>query len=161
MRFPVCLIAALVMLCVASAHEQTDQVSPKVTLIVSGHVKNFDALASHVVPGTYLQLVPLPANGVVWTSNRFAGGNKTSTFFDSDLPKLPVPKAATFTVEARDVPPGRYFLAVQGTNLDWTKASEGPAFLTEEGALYIIDVPKEAASPLRLAIGDLAVRITK
>ena len=128
------------------------------TVTITGTIKNFDEFKAVVVPETYIQLVPLPSDGVVWTTTKFVKG-KPCPFFDSDLVKLSVPKKAAFSFRVINTPPGRYFLAAQRLNLEWIKASEGPVFLTEKEVVFIIDVPADAKSPHTINAGDLIVRI--
>ena len=128
-------------------------------MVIRGTIKNFDALAAHVLPETYLQLVPILANGGLRVVMQFGDGGLLYATFESDLAKLPVPKEPAFSLEVPGVPPGRYFLAAQRTNLPWSTASEGPVFLADKGALFFIDVPARADSPLSIAAGDLIVRI--
>jgi hypothetical protein len=133
--------------------------SEGVSLVISGTIKNFDQFLAHAVPDTYIQLVPIPANGIIWTNFKFDDNGQLNASFESDLVKLSVPKEAAFSLEVPGVPPGRYFLAAQRTNLPWTSASEGPMFLTDKGALFMIDIPAGAKSPLSINAGDLLVRI--
>jgi len=131
---------------------------PAVSLKISGTIKNFDAFVTHVLPETYIQLVPLAANGLVTTIIRFQDG-KGHPYFDSDLLKLSVPKKAAFRFDVPNIQPGRYFLAAQRSNLFFAQASEGPVFLTDKEVMFIIDVPADAKSPFTIKAGDLIVRL--
>ena len=130
-----------------------------VTLVISGTIKNFDALAPHVTPETYLQLVPIPADGILWAINKFKDGKTVATLFDSRLEKLPFPKKAVFVLNMANIAPGKYLLAAQQTTIHWSTAAEGPLFLTDKNAMFVIDVPADAKSPHAVNAGDLVVRI--
>jgi hypothetical protein len=135
-----------------------------VSLVISGTIKNFKEFKTHVVSKTYIQLVPLPADGTIWISNTFKDGKLSYVFFESELKKLLVPKKAAFSFNLVNIPPGKFFLAAQRTNLKWAtdwqaKASDGPMFLTNEGAMFIIDVPVGTKSPYKIKAGDLIIRI--
>jgi formylglycine-generating enzyme required for sulfatase activity len=133
--------------------------SEGVDLVISGTIKNFDQFLAYVVPDTYIQLVPIPTNGMIWTNFKFDDNGQLNASFVSDLGKLPVPKASAFSLEVPGVPPGRYFLAAQRTTMAWSKASEGPLFLTDKGAMFVVDVQAGAKEPLTINAGDLIVRI--
>jgi hypothetical protein len=157
------VLAAVMVLTVLSSpalsQDQTNTPSPNVTLVITGTIKNFDALSAHVVAGTGLQLVPLPPDGAIQVGYSFAGGKRVATSFYSELPSVPMPKQAAFTLEVPNVPPGRYFLAAQETNISWSAPNEGPVFLTDDEAMYVIDVPADVTSPFHVKAGDLVVRI--
>ncbi len=157
------LLPAVMVLAVLSSpalsQDQTNMPSPNVTLAITGTIKNFDALSAHVVAGTGLQLVPLPPDGAIQVGYSFAGGKRVATSFYSELPSLPMPKEAAFTLEVPNVPPGRYFLAAEETNISWSAPNEGPVFLAENEEMYIIEVPADATSPFQVKAGDLTVRI--
>lgn len=152
------LLATVAVCFPGSAQESKQKKVATVTLVISGTIRNFDKFVALVVPETYIQLVPLPSDGTLWTTTSFVDG-KARPSFDSDLVKLPVPKKAAFSFTVINTPPGRYFLAAQRLKLDWFKASEGPMFLTEKESMFIIDVPGDAKSPHTINAGDLIVRI--
>lgn len=122
---------------------------PTVSLVVNGTIKNFDKFKPLVNPESYIQLVPLPADGSVGVTTdsqgRFA--------YNSDLPKLTVPKKAAFSFVVPNIRPGRYFLAAQRLQV------QGTVFITDKQNPFIIDVPADAKSPFTINGGDLIVRI--
>ena len=140
------------------AQERNTKQVATVRVTISGNIKNFDEFAARVVPGTYIQLVPMPSDGTVWSTAKFVDG-KPRAFYDSDLVKLSVPKKAAFSFAVPDTPPGKYFLAAQQLKTEWIKPREGPMFLTNAGVVLIIDVPVATKSPFTVNAGGVVVQI--
>jgi hypothetical protein len=136
-----------------------------VAVTLTGTIKNFGAFQACVVPKvTYLQLVPLAADGRLTLSHQFKDGRLHYITFASELAELPVPKTAAFRFDIPTLPPGKYFLVAQRTNLKWTtdwqaKTGEGPVFLTGEDVMFIFEVPADAKSPHKVSAGDLVLRL--
>jgi hypothetical protein len=123
------------------------------TVKITGTITNFVEFKAAVVPGfTYIQLVNTSGNGNI---NITADG---LVWFDSDLPKLPVPKNAAFSFNVHNVPPGKYIIAAQKLN-----GSDKPFFVTTSGnttwrtTLFTIDVTADAKSPITINAGKLIV----
>jgi hypothetical protein len=148
------VIAALVSPCFAQESNKTQQVATNTkNVTITGTIKNFDEFVAFVEPETYIQLVPLSADGKYAITTDYQG----RFAYKSDLPKLSVPKKATFSFNAPNTPPGKYFLAAQrlkGTGL----GAQGSIFRTDKNELFIIDVPADAKSPFTIKAGDLVVR---
>ena len=127
---------------------------------IAGTITNFDEFAALVVPESYIQLVPLTADGNLGISTdaqgRFA--------YNSDLPKLPVPKKAAFSFDVPNTPPGRYLLAAQrlraqGMTAQGSFPGHRPDFITAAKKPFIVEIPADAKSPHTINAGDLIVWI--
>jgi len=122
---------------------------------VTGTIKNFDEFKAAVLPETYIQLVPMSATG----SFQMFVGDDGSIGYYSNLPKIPVPKAAAFSFHLSGLPTGRYFIAVQRLKSGSYKINGGPpnAFLINEERVFILVVDVGDQSPRTIAAGDLIV----
>jgi len=128
--------------------------SKTVHLKINGTIQNFKEFAACVVPETYIQLVPMPAD----ESYSVATDDKGRVTFQSDLAKLPVPKKAAFTFDVSSIPPGRYAIAAQRLNAKWSNGQPPqPMFITTKNKLFIMDIPADAKSPFTIKAGDLIV----
>ena len=137
------------------AQESIKKPVPTVRLTISGTIQNFDEFVALVVPETYIQLVPLPADG----SYAFTTDDKGRFSYNSDLPKLSAPKKAAFSFIMPNTLPGRYFLAAQRLKAQGFTTGYGqkPMFITDKKKPFIIDLPADAKSPLTINAGDLIV----
>lgn len=131
-----------------------------VHLTITGTITNFDEFAALVVPESYVQLVPLTADGNLGISTdaqgRFA--------YNSDLPKLPVPKKAEFSFDVPNARPGKYFLAAQrlraqGMTAQGSFPGHRPDFITATKKQFTIEIPADAKSPLTINAGAMTVWI--
>jgi hypothetical protein len=123
---------------------------PAVSLTINGTIRNYDEFVACVIPNTtYIQLVPLPANGVV--SNQYDGEGHVTIV--SNLDRWAIPKKAAFSFDVPSIPPGRYLLAAQQCGC----VSGRPYFLTVKKQLFIVDIPADAKSSFTIKAGDLIV----
>ena len=122
------------------------------TVTITGTIKNFDEFKAVVVPETYIQLVPISADGGIvneWDS-------KGIFTYKSDLPKLSVPKNAAFSFTVQNIPLGKYILAAQ--RLYSTSLGRTHCFVTaKEQAIFIIELTADSQSPHTINAVDLIV----
>ena len=147
--------------CSAQAASNTQAAPDAVKVTIVGTIKNFDEFAAVVVPNsTYIQLVPLSAKGDFAVTYEVIGG-KLAAIYQSDLAKLPVPKTAAFKFTVADLPPGKYFIAAQGLNIDWSDSRSGPlsTFMTNDNTTFTIDIPADAKAPVSIESGELSIRL--
>jgi hypothetical protein len=143
------LAAAFCSTCIAQDSSKTPDITVRLT--ICGTIKNYDEFVALVQPETYIQLVPLLADGKFGFNIDRLG----RWAYDSDLPRLSVPKKAVFSFDVPNIHPGRYFLAAQ--RLKAHEYGNRPIFLTETKTPFIIDVPADAKSLLSIDAGDLIV----
>ena len=125
-----------------------------VSLVLNGTIKNFDEFAVLVVSETFLQLVPLPADG----KYGFTTDDQSRFSYSSDLPKLPVPKKPPFSFTIPNIPSGRYFLAAQRLKSQGMTAGHQPHFITDRDnkkQLFLVVIPADAKSPFAIDAGNL------
>jgi hypothetical protein len=80
--------------------------------------------------------------------------------FDSEYPKIQVRADGSFRVDLKDVPPGKYFIALQRA-IPREMSGESmttaiPILITKEGNPLVIEIP--GGLPLDVGRVDLAVR---
>jgi hypothetical protein len=143
------LLVTSSLLTFACAQEINKMQTATVRLTISGTIKNFDEFAALVEPETCIQLIPLPADGRVGGTT----DSKGRWAYNSDLPKLPIPKKAAFSFVVPNTQPGRYFLAAQRLKA----GAYHPEFVTDKRKHFIIDVPADAKSAFTIDAGDLIV----
>ena len=157
--------AALFGSCFAQDANKTQVATNTKNVTIIGTIKNFDEFKAAVVPETYIQLVPLPADGRL-------GGTTDSQgrpAYNSGLPKLSVPKDAAFSFHLPNLPPGRYFIAAQRLKpatlvlngafvISAIRVLHG-GFLVDEQHVFILVVDAGDQSPRTIAAGDLIVHI--
>lgn len=124
---------------------------------VKGVVADWEKLQDRIPPSAYFQMVKLEEN--------LAGNTDSQGFaaFISEYPKIKVRADGSFRVDLKDVPAGKYFIALQravpqemyGEN----KASAVPILITKEGSPLLIEVP--GSFPLDVGRVDVAVRASK
>ena len=124
---------------------------------VKGVVADWGELKTKITPNAYFQVVKLEDN--------LKGTTDSQGFsaFDSEFPKIKVRADGSFRVDLKDVPAGKYFIALQravpkevsGEN----KASAIPILVTKEGSPLLIEVP--GSFPMDVGRVDVAVRASK
>jgi hypothetical protein len=136
--------------CFAQDANKTPVAANAKTVTITGTIKNFDEFKVAVRPETYVQLVPMSATGSFQT---FYGDDGQVSYY-SNLPKLPVPKNAAFSFHVPNLPPGRYFIAVQKLG---SYGRIPNSFLINEQTVFIVVVNADDQSPRTVAAGDLIV----
>ena len=122
-------------------------------LTIIGTIKNFDKFVSVVAPGiSYFQLVPISADG----SFKVTTDDKGRVTYTSDLPKLSVPKKATFSFNIPNVAPGKYFIAAQKLNSGMGKTH---CLITNKGEIFIINLSADSQTPHTINAGEMSVQI--
>lgn len=130
---------------------------------ITGTIKNFDEFKALVDSESYVQLVPLPANGKRSIQLKGVAVNNIVQIrfaFNSNTPKLPAPKKAAFSFVLPNTLPGRYFLAAQFLIAQDGDHGHRPDFVTEKNGqlqTFLIDIPADSKSPVTIAAGDLIV----
>ena len=127
--------------------------TPTVHLTITGTITNFDEFAALVVPETYVQLVPMSADGRVGITT----DDKGRFAYDSNLPKLPVPKKPAFAFDLPTIAPGKYFIAAQRLKAQGMSVGHNPVFTTSAKKQFVVEVAADAKSPLAINAGDLMV----
>jgi hypothetical protein len=121
---------------------------------VKGVINDWPELKVKLPPSAYFQIIKL--------EEKLQGTTDAQGFsaFNSKFPRIKVLADGSFRVNLQDVPPGKYFIALQravpqemaGKN----KAAAIPIVITREGNPLIIEVPKDL--PLDVGRVDVAVR---
>lgn len=133
------------------------------TVTITGTIKNFDEFKTLVDSESYIQLVPLPADGKRSIQLKGVAVNgivQVRFAFNSNTPKLQVPKKAAFSFVLPNTLPGRYFLAAQFLIAQDGDHGHRPDFVTEKNGqlqTFLIDIPADSESPHTIAAGDLIV----
>lgn len=145
--------AALFGPCFAQDANKTQVATNTKNVTITGTIKNFDEFKAAVVPETYIQLVPLPADGRPGLTTDSQG----RPAYNSGLPKLSVPTKGAFSFHLPNLPPGRYFIAAQRLKSATYELPGG--FLIDEQHVFILVVDAGDQSPRTIAAGDLIVHI--
>lgn len=145
-------IAALCGTCIAQDANKAPVAGNAKTVTITGTIKNFDEFKAVVVPETYIQLVPITADGGIvneWDS-------KGIFTYKSDLPKLSVPKNAAFSFTVQNIPLGKYILAAQ--RLHSISLGRTHCFVTaKDQAIFIIELTADSQSPHIINAGEMIV----
>ncbi len=106
---------------------------------VKGVIANWREVKARVPASAYLQLVKIEDN-LKGTSDE-----QGLSAFDSEFPRLSVLADGSFRVDVKDLPTGKFFIALQRAlprEVGGTAISSGtPILLTKEGSPLIIEVP--------------------
>ena len=105
---------------------------PVPQVIITGTISNFNEIKTKLQPDAYLQLIPIGINGNV-TMIIDAQGVE---LYQSDFPKMIIPKVDTFAYVAQNVKPGKYFLVAQKTIRN-SKASNNSICQPASAAIFI------------------------
>ena len=152
------IVTPLFNLCFAQGSSKTGIVTKDLT--VTGTIKNLDEFRSLVIPGTTcIQLVPISADGKLKLVYSSDASHRIREAFESNLPKLPVPRKAAFSFKIAKIPAGRYIIAVQKleSRMNTTSHVDKPILVTEAGSPFIIEILAEAKSPVRINAGSLSL----
>jgi glutaredoxin-related protein len=160
-----CLLvaAALCGPCFAQDANKAQATANTKTVTITGTIKNFDEFKALVDSESYVQLVPLAADGKRSIQLKGVAVNnivQVRFAFNSNTPKLPVPKKAAFSFSLPNTLPGRYFLAAQFLIAQDGDHGHRPDFVTEKNGqlqTYLIDIPADSKSPVTIAAGELIV----
>jgi hypothetical protein len=155
------LISSTSFLCTLKAQESEKSNTTTTSLVIRGTIKNLSEVVALANSKSFIQLVPISEDGIIWTTFQFAEGSLSSIQYNSNLATQPLPKQANFTFKCDSLASGKYFLAVQGLKINWSKVEEGPMLLTDQGDSYIINVPSNAGPIIEINAGPLAVRIKR
>ena len=121
---------------------------------VKGVVANWGEVQVRVPPSAYFQVIKL--------EGKLKGTTDSQGFaaFDSEFPKIKVRANGSFRVDLKDVPAGKYFIALQRAvpreKYGENKASAIPLLITKDGSPLLIEVP--GSFPLDVGRVDVAVR---
>jgi len=106
---------------------------------VKGVIANWREVKARVPTSAYLQLVKIEDN-LKGTSDE-----QGLSAFDSEFPRLSVLADGSFRVDVKDLPTGKFFIALQRAlprEVGGTAISSGtPILLTKEGSPLIIEMP--------------------
>jgi len=121
---------------------------------VKGVIADWGELKVRIPPSAYFQVVKLESN--------LTGDTDSQGFsaFNSKLPKIQVRADGSFRVDLKDVPAGKYFIALQRAvpreMSGESMATAIPILITKEGKPVLINVP--GTFPLDVGRVDVAVR---
>lgn len=121
---------------------------------VKGTIADWAKLRAKLPPSAYFQVIKL--------EDKLQGTTDAQGFsaFNSEFPKFQVRDNGSFRVDLRDVPPGKYFIALQRAVppeiSGEDKATAIPILITQEGTPWVFEVPKDL--PLDVGRVDVAVR---
>ena len=124
---------------------------------VKGVVADWGELKAKIPPNAYFQVVKL--------EEKLQGTTDPQGFsaFNSEFPKIQVRADGSFRVDLKDVPAGKYFIALQRAvpreMYGEDKASAIPILITKEGKPLFIEVP--GTFPLDVGRVEVAVRASK
>ncbi|MEJ2070042.1 MAG: hypothetical protein P8X65_00490 [Syntrophobacterales bacterium] len=124
---------------------------------VKGVVSDWGELKVKIPPSAYFQVVKLEDN--------LRGNTDSQGFaaFISEFPKIKVRADGSFRVDLKDVPSGKYFIALQRAvpreMYGEDKGSAIPILVTKKGSPLLIEVP--GSFPLDVGRVDVAVRPSK
>lgn len=121
---------------------------------VKGVINDWSELKVKIPPSAYFQVVKL--------EEKLQGTTDAQGFsaFNSEFPKIQVRADGSFRIDLQDVPPGKYFIALQRAVPQeisgGDKATAIPIVITREGNPLLIEVPGDF--PLNVGRVDVAVR---
>jgi hypothetical protein len=124
-----------------------------VRVVITGTIRNFAEIEKLIVPESFVQLVPLTADG----SFSINTDQKGQFAYVSDLPKAAAPEKAAFSFVMPNVPPGKYQLAAQRLRVQGDMAGQRPWFAADLKKTLVVDVPATAEETLDVKVGKVVV----
>ena len=106
-------------------------------MVVSGVINNWREVKARVPANAYLQLVKI--------EDKMKGSTDAQglSAFDSKFPKVTVRANGSFRLDLKNLPEGKYFIALQRA-IDSSAIKSGtPLLITGEGSPLIIEIPGE------------------
>lgn len=130
-----------------------DAADSKIT--VKGIITNIKKAEAYFSPKMYMQLVRVPEDGNL----KIMTDENARMAYESDLPKIPVPKNGKFTFVTEHLAPCKYIIVLQYFERATLSGDPQPsAILAKEGNWVNIDIAKNTKLPLVINLGDTYIR---